>query len=83
MLCNLVLVCSGHHRLIHTQGYQLVLSTDRTLSVRDRHDIPVPHHPLRQREAPSNADIAPYTSDWQGDQFDLDYVVMVMAQQSS
>ena len=82
-LANLVLICSRHHRLIHTEGYQLVLSTDRTLTVRTAADIPVPHHPDQQHEAPSKADIAPYTSDWQGDRFDLDYVVMVMAQQSS
>ena len=82
-LANLVLVCSRHHTLIHTDGYQLVLSPDRTLTVRDRHDIPIPHHPTRPVEAPSNQQLPPFASGWQGDPFDLGYVVMVMSQQTS
>ena len=81
-LSNLVLICSRHHTLIHAEGYQVVLSPDRTLTVRNRHDIPVPHHPARTAQAPSSTDIAPFTSGWQGDRFDLGYVVMVMAQQT-
>ncbi len=82
-LANLVLVCSRHHTLIHTDGFQLVLSPDRTLTVRDRHDIPVPHHPVRPVEAPSTRDVAPFTSGWQGDRLDVAYVVMVMANLTS
>ena len=81
-LSNLVLICSRHHTLIHAEGYQLVLTPDRTLTVQDRHDIPVPHHPALPAQAPSSRDIAPYTSGRQGDRFDLGYVVMVMAQQT-
>ena len=60
-----------------------MLSPDRTLTVRDRHDIPVPHHPVRPAEPPSSMNIEPFTSGWQGDRLDLGYVVMVMAQQTS
>ncbi len=79
-LSNLVLVCSRHHTLIHTEGYQLVLSPDRTLTVRTSDDIPVPHHPTRPDAAPNSEDIAPFESGWQGDPFDLGYIVMIMAQ---
>jgi hypothetical protein len=83
-LWNLVLVCSRHHTLIHSEGFQLVLSPDRTLTVRTAADIPVPHHPERARgdkdELPGTE---PFTSGWQGDRLDLDYVVLVLAQQSS
>ena len=82
-LSNLVLVCSRHHTQIHAEGYQLVLSPDRTLTVRTADDIPVPHHPARPAQAPSSADIAPFTSGWRGDRFDLGYVVMVMAAQTA
>ncbi len=42
---NLVLVCSRHHTLIHTQGFQLSLHPDRQLSVTTADGIPVLHHP--------------------------------------
>ena len=82
-LANLVLVCSRHHTLIHQDGYQLVLSLDRTLTVRTAADIPVPRRP-----APADGKVAdlpltdPFTSGWQGDRLDLGYVVMVMSQQT-
>jgi hypothetical protein len=79
-LADLALVCSRHHTLIHTQGFQLVLSPDRTLTVRTAEDIPVPHHPELAREAADDLDrtLAPYTSEWANDPFDLSFVVMVM-----
>ena len=82
---NLVLVSSRHHTLIHTEGFQLVLSPDRTLTIRTAQDIPVPHHPELPQQPAQDLDqsVAPFTSGWQGDRFDLGYVVMVMAQHSS
>jgi hypothetical protein len=46
---NLVLVCSRHHTLVHTQGFQLVLHLhpDRRLEVRTADGIPVLHHPAQ------------------------------------
>ncbi|HWH29344.1 MAG TPA: DUF222 domain-containing protein [Mycobacteriales bacterium] len=44
-LDNLVLVCSRHHTLIHTQGFQLVLHPDRRLEVHTADGVPVLHHP--------------------------------------
>ena len=84
-LWNLALVCSRHHTLIHTQGFQLVLSPDRTLTVRTADDIPVPHHPTRPAADPSELDhtAAALSSEWKNDPFDLGYVVHVMTQQSS
>jgi hypothetical protein len=46
-LANLVLVCSRHHTLIHSKGFQLVLTPDRQLTVRTVDDIPVPQRPVR------------------------------------
>ena len=84
-LHNLVLVCARHHTLIHTGGFQLVLSPDRTLTVRTAGDIPVPHHPELPQQPAQDLDqsVEPFTSGWQGDRFDLGYVVMVMAQHTS
>jgi hypothetical protein len=44
---NLVLVCSRHHTLIHTQGFQLVLHPDRRLTVATADGVPVLHHPAQ------------------------------------
>ena len=83
-LANLVLVCSRHHTLIHTMGFQLVLSPDRTLTVRTAGDIPVPHHPpLPHRPASELDPSARFHSEWVNDPFDLGYVVHVMCLQSS
>jgi hypothetical protein len=79
-LANLVLVCARHHTLIHARGFQLVLSPDRTLTVRTADDIPVPHHPARPETTLAGLDGDAFTSEWQNDPFDLGYVVMVMAQ---
>ena len=83
-LSNLVLVCSRHHTLIHTMGFQLVLSPDRRLTVRTAGDIPVPHHPpLPHRPASELDPSARFHSEWVNDPFDLGYVVHVMCLQSS
>ena len=84
-LANLVLACARHHTLIHSQGFQLVLSPDRTLTVRTANDIPVPHLPALPQQSAHDLDpnIGPFVSGWQGDRFDLGYVVHVMAQHSS
>ena len=84
-LANLALVCGRHHTLIHTQGFQLVLSNDRTLTVRTADDIPVPHHPALPQHPADDLDpsIAPSSTDWNNDRFDLGYVVHVMLQHSS
>ena len=83
-LANLVLVCARHHTLIHSQGFQLVLSPDRTLTVRTAEDIPVPHLPAPPTGQACELDLtAPaLVSEYAGDRFDLGYVVMVMAQHS-
>ncbi len=82
---NFVLLCSRHHSLVHALGFQLVLSPDRTLTVRTARDIPVPHHPDHPT---SNADDLDPTSgrvssDWANDRFDLSYVASMMLQHSS
>jgi hypothetical protein len=48
-------------------------------------DIPIPHHPDLPQQPAHDLDhtTEPFTSGWTGDHFDLDYVVMVMAQHSS
>ena len=84
-LANLVLVCSRHHTLIHAEGFQLVLSPDRSLTVRTADDIPVPHHPTRPSGQPADLGQTAegLSSDWANDPFDLGYVVQVMLQHSS
>jgi hypothetical protein len=80
-LCNLVLVCSRHHTLIHQDGYQLVLSTDRTLTVRTRDDIPVRHHPGLPWQPAAGLDVDERIDRhtlppmWDGDRLDLTHVV--------
>jgi hypothetical protein len=84
-LANLLLVCARHHTLIHTEGYQLVLSQDRTLTVRTAADIPLPHHPDLPQHSAHDLDqtTTPFTSGWTGDRFNLDYIVTVMTQHGS
>ena len=79
-LANLVLVCARHHTLIHREGFQLVLSPDRTLTVRTVDDIPVPQHPASAHGsadelAAAVGEIQPYSSDWTNQPFDLGFVV--------
>ena len=84
-LANLLLVCSRHHTLIHDEGFQLVLSADRTLTVRTAADIPVPHHPTPPPAQAGRLDatIAPYQSEWANDPFNLSHVVWVLLQHST
>jgi hypothetical protein len=84
-LANLALVCTRHHTLIHAQGFQLVLSPDRTLTVRTTADIPVPHHPTPAPQTAQALDLStdPYTSEWANDPFNLSYVVAVLLAHSS
>lgn len=42
---NLVLLCSRHHTLVHSQGFSLVLHPDRRLAVTMAEGVPVLHHP--------------------------------------
>jgi hypothetical protein len=85
-LDNLVLVCSRHHTLIHAQGFQLVLSPDRTLTVRTADDIPVPHHPSHPSGDPhalpdASAETLPPQLDSRP--IDWDWAVFVIAQQAA
>jgi hypothetical protein len=88
-LRNLVLVCSRHHTLIHRDGYQLVLSPDRRLTVRTRDDIPVLHHPglpwqpavgLDEHERIARHTLPPM---WDGDRLDLRHVVWSVLHQAA
>jgi hypothetical protein len=80
-LANLVLLCTRHHRLLHTTGYQLTLNPDRTLHVHGPDGTPLEHHPMlpaASAEAlpPANPNTLP--AGYQGDRFDLGYAVNVM-----
>lgn len=83
-VANLVLVCARHHTLIHEQGFQLALTSDRALTVRTRDDIPIPHHPRlpigRGSQLPETPGLANLTT---FDRADLGHVVSVMLQHSS
>ncbi|MFN2539598.1 MAG: DUF222 domain-containing protein [Mycobacteriales bacterium] len=84
-LANLVLVCSRHHTLIHAQGFQLVLSPDRTLTVRTAADIPVPHHPghpAGDPEALPDVPAGTLPPHLDGRPIDWDWAVYVIAQQA-
>jgi hypothetical protein len=90
-LSNLVLVCSRHHTLIHSQGFQLVLHPDRRLTVRHRGGRPVLHHPAQPWGHPaelaagrgrdvSAGTLAPDAGDAR---MDLGYVVSVVLAQAA
>jgi hypothetical protein len=75
------LLCTKHHRLLHTAGYQLTLDLDRTLHVHCPDGTPLPHHPelpAASAEAlpPTNPNTQPVR--YQDDHFDLGYAVNVM-----
>ena len=73
-----MLLCGFHHDVsVHKEGFQLVLSPDRTLTVRTKDDIPVPHRPALPTARPGLAG-SPYRSQWCGDRFDLAYIVSVV-----
>jgi hypothetical protein len=44
-LANMILLLRHPHRLLHNQGYQLLLAADRTLTVTDTHGLTVQHTP--------------------------------------
>jgi hypothetical protein len=86
-LANLVLFCSRHHTLVHSEGFQLVLTPDRKLTVRTAADIPVPHHPVPPTGDPEELpdgmtpDTLPPNCD--GRPIDWDWAVYVIAAQSA
>jgi hypothetical protein len=85
-LGNLVLVCSRHHTVIHSQGFQLVLSADRRLTVRTADDIPVPHHPVYPRgDLGTLPDVPAGTlcPQLDGSRIDWDWAVYVIAAQAA
>jgi hypothetical protein len=88
---NLVLVCSRHHTLIHTQGFVLELHPDRTLDVRTQDGVPILHHPAQPWGDPSvltrdrgqlvSAESLP--PDHCADRMDLGYIVSVLVAQAA
>jgi hypothetical protein len=83
---NLILVCSRHHTLIHAQGFQLVLTPDRQLTVRTADDIPVPHHPTYPTGEPHALPDVPAGTlppQLDGRPIDWDWAVYVIAQQAA
>jgi hypothetical protein len=88
-LCNLLLVCSRHHTLIHRDGYQLVLHPDRTLTVHTTDGTRLLHHPALPWAPADDLDptgaIGPDTlpTDWNGDRMDLDHVAWVLCQHAA
>jgi hypothetical protein len=90
-LSNLVLVCSRHHTLIHTQGFQLVLHADRRLVVATADGVPVLHRPAqpwgdpadlatgRGHDVPAGALTPPFYES----RLDLRYVVSVVMAQAA
>lgn len=81
-LANLVLLlCTKHHRLLHTLGYQLALDADRTLRVSCPDGTPLEHHPVlpdASAEALPPASRDTLETGYRGDRFDLGYAVNVM-----
>jgi hypothetical protein len=90
-LDNLVLVCSRHHTLIHSQGFSLVLHPDRRLEVRTADGVAIVHHPAQPWGDPSalaqgrgqlvSAETLP--PDHCSARMDLGYVVSVLLAQAS
>ena len=63
-LANLVPLCSRHHHLAHSHGWQLTLDTNRTLTITDPHgqiimtttpDMPHPRQRTRRQPPPAPA----------------------------
>jgi hypothetical protein len=90
-LDNLVLVCSRHHTLIHSQGFVLVLHPDRRLEVRTADGVAVLHHPAQPWGDPAevargcgqlvSAETLP--PDHARGRLDLGYAVQVLMAQAS
>jgi hypothetical protein len=81
-LANLVLVCSRHHTLIHADGYQLQLRTDRTLEVRTADGTRLLHHPALRIAAAAELPSATFTPS-AGGRLELDQAVWVLRQQAA
>jgi hypothetical protein len=88
---NLVLVCSRHHTLIHTQGFQLALHPDRRLTVTTAGGVPVLHHPAQPWGDPATLAAGPgrhvsartLPPDGCDARVDLGYVVSVLMAQAA
>jgi hypothetical protein len=85
-IANLVLLCTAHHRLLHSAGYVLTLDADRTLTVTGPDGAELEHHhelPAASAEALPPAQPATLDRQLYGDRFDLGYVVNVMLQHAA
>jgi len=88
-LANLVLLCSRHHTIVHSQAFRLVLRPDRTLGVTTAEGVRVLHHPalpwqpatqLDPEESISTTTLPPAPS---GGRLNLAYAVAVLMQQAA
>ncbi len=86
-MCNLVLLCSRHHTLVHAQGFELTLHPDRRLDVRTADRVDVLHHPAQPwgdaaacGQAVSAGTLHPQDAT---SRLDLRYVVGVLMAQSA
>jgi hypothetical protein len=80
-LANLVLLCTSHHRLLHTAGYVLTLDEDRQLSVICPDGTTLlrrPALPAASAEALPPANASTLDRAGSGDRLDLGYVVHTM-----
>ncbi len=89
ILCNLVLLCSRHHTLVHQQGFVLDLHDDRRLEVSAADGVAVPRLPVLPWRPASELDPARIITadtlprDHVRSGIDLGYAVMVLAQQAA
>ncbi|MEO9221747.1 MAG: DUF222 domain-containing protein [Mycobacteriaceae bacterium] len=86
-LANLLLLCSRHHTLVHTQGFQLELRADRSLTVHTADGTAVLHHPALPWRPAEDLDgqitartLPPYVT---GQRLDLGYAVATLLQQAA
>jgi hypothetical protein len=85
-IANLVLLCTAHHRLLHSAGYVLTLDAERNLSVTGPDGVRLEHHhelPAASAEALPPAQPGTLDRKLYGDPFDLGYVVNVMVQHAA
>lgn len=88
-LANLILVCSRHHTLIHTRGYELTLApATRRLTVTAPGGVLIPHHPEQpfapaEQLDPTGAVDPTVLSPNAYDPLDLHYAVAVLLQQAA
>jgi hypothetical protein len=72
---------------VHSEGFQLVLTPDRKLTVRTADDIPVPHHPSPptgdRDQLPDGITAETLPPKCDGRPIDWDWAVYVIAAQSS